>query len=221
MEVGYEMSIETYRKIDLLIFTLLAIILDAINVFAFNAFPLGGFSISLHIILSLISIIRWGYLGSVVAVLGGLSYSIITTFIGENEFSLQLITMEKVIPYTLGNLFIIACSLYFLKWKKSEIVNQTYLLILYVISGYVLICLGRSVLGLFFNQDFIFTFKEYGLRELFNAVIGIVIILIARKQEGMVEDVYEYLVRFQQSEKKHKLEVQKMEGSETHEKFDG
>jgi len=105
--------------------------------------------------------------------------------------------------------------------EKSEIVNQTYLLILYVISGYVLICLGRSVLGLFFNQDFIFTFKEYGLRELFNAVIGIVIILIARKQEGMVEDVYEYLVRFQQSEKKHKLEVQKMEGSETHEKFDG
>jgi hypothetical protein len=106
------------------------------------------------------------------------------------------------IIYSIGNLFV-ASNLILIKYAgKENICRNTYILIAYMLCGYLSMNIGRTLISLIFSLDFTNQFLRYIFSDALNAVIGLIIILIARKQDGIFEDQMAYLKRQNEGGKK-------------------
>lgn len=180
-----KISKQQYVLIDLIILTAIMCILMWAGKLARDAFPKEIFTISIVMPITLIAMMRHGALGVVTAAVGGLVYCIIN---GAKA--------DIYLVYIIGNSFIYINILWFKKISKQRIKQNIGLIIMYVISGYVLMNIGRSVLSLIFGYaPFIANTVRYFTTDALSAVMAIVIVLIANKQDGIFEDQMDYLVR--------------------------
>ena len=194
--MGGKISFGMYRSIDLTIFTVLMIIFEFFSVKGFEWFN-GIYALSLFLVLSLITMMRWGIYSIIPIIAGGLTYSLAHP----NG------TMETTIVYVVGNLFVLIALVWLIK-GQDKIKNQNYYLILFVLTGFFGYCLGRAFIGtLVFKKDFIDLAIGYLGTESLNAVISLVIIFIARKQPGILENQKQYVKKIQEEE--NSLEVER------------
>jgi len=174
-----------YVLIDILIFAIILCVLEAASRWALDLFPRELFTISVVLPITLIAMMRHGAWGAALAMLGGAVYCL------ANNASIDV-----YIVYIFGNACVAINLLWFKKAGKDKLMQSTGLIVLYVITGYVSMNLGRSVLALIFGYpQFFATMVRYFTTDALSAVMSIIIILIARRQDGVFEDQMVYLRR--------------------------
>jgi len=174
-------SFKTYRLIDLLILTGLLVIFEMLTSIAPSWFS-EKYYISLFFSLSLIVLMRWNA-WAIITILAGT-----VVFCFQNQGGLQ-----NYVIYIVGNLFILCNLLWFIKGKK--IFKKNHIVLFYVISGYLFVEIGRSLVALFFDAPFFSTLIGFLGTDLLNVLLTLLIVFIVRRQDGLFEDQIIYLKR--------------------------
>ena len=193
------MSLRRFKTMDILVFAVLAAVFEYINYFAST--NLQGFKLmflSYSVVLSLICVYRWGLIGSVVAMVGGLSACLASK---ATEPSLFL-------SYIFGNFIgLFVSSIIFIKIvKREKIKSNKFLLILYLLVCYVSVIFFRSLI-LSLYQENIFNYLLNSMRaeliiESLSFVISCFILLIAARKKGdIVVEMKAYIKEVQDSQK--------------------
>lgn len=191
-----KISFSTYRAIDITIFTVLMIIFEFFSVKGFEWLN-GIYALSLFLVLALITMLRWGIYSIIPIIAGGLTYSL----------AHPSGTLESTIVYVVGNLFVLLAIVWLIK-GQNKLKENNYYLILFVLTGFFGYCLGRALIGsIVFEKSFIELAIGYLGTESLNAVISFVVIFIAKKQPGILENQKQYVKRIQEEE--NSLEVER------------
>jgi hypothetical protein len=159
-----------------------------------------NYYISLYLSMSLIVLMRWN------------AWSIITILAGTVVYCLQNQgDFKNYITYLIGNSFILFNLLWFIKGK--HLFKKTHVVLFYVISGYLFVEIGRSLVALFFDAPFFSTFIGFLGTDLLNVLLALLIVFIVRRQDGLFEDQITYLKRMSERNEKDEssLEVNEYE----------
>ena len=178
------MSKGKFKLLDIAIFCMLAIAFEFINYYA--SARLGKYVIcflSYSIILSLISIYRWGVLGTAVGICGAIASCI----------SFKNFTLETLSIYISGNLSLALMCLFIKVFTHKKIKSNIGLLFLYLITGYVLVFTVRSLVGMIFGRDFISMFRDYFVTDSISVFISFIILLISRGKNGILTEMNQYV----------------------------
>ncbi|MDD6240008.1 MAG: hypothetical protein PUA93_00280 [Eubacteriales bacterium] len=182
------MSKQTYRIVDLALFTLIAAIVEAVNTYAFVHFKVTIYSISLSLCLGLIALFRWNAYGLIVAPIAGIvSVVVRTTLNGQSA------TTGLWLAMSIGNLGIGTSLLYFLHGKKDEVRNSPWKMALYYVTGFLSAEVLRSICQLGSGVNFGTVMLTYFAYDLLNLAFGGLVFFIACRQQNLVVDMNEYL----------------------------
>lgn len=181
-----------YRAADLTIFAVILCALEGvIGVAANKWFPEQLFTVTLVYALVCLVFMRWGAFGVIHAVLGGLTYALAN---GGDA--------KQYLIYGLGNAFAALTMLYVHFVGKERIRKNVWLTMAHVLLTYLTIAIGRTLTALIFEGNVIDLFAGFAGTDALSAVIGLIIVLICRKQNGLYEDQKLYLVRTQEQRMK-------------------
>jgi hypothetical protein len=190
------MTLKKYKFIDIVVFITLSVVFELLNYFAsvkwFSDFKLVFMSYS--IVLSLICIFRWGYVGALCAGFGGLAACAVA---GSND-------LVQYLAYGLGNLTVLIPAFIIQKFiGKKKIQENKLIQVAYVIVSFVVVIGFRCLIISLFNiQEFGSTFVESikleTVMESMSLLISILIMLIAgRKNGNMLVEMIGYIVDVQ------------------------
>ena len=187
------MSLKRYMCIDLAILGAILCGLELLNSAALQYFSGEVFTLSVVLPISAIVMMRWGAYGILHAAIGGIVYSIC------NHGG-----VSAYFAYILGNACIAINLVWFQKIGKAAVRQSALYTVLFVGSGYLAMNLGRAAIAAIWEgMPFIALVVRYLSVESLSAVIGIVAVLIARKQNGLFEDQVQYLLRIQEEGRQH------------------
>lgn len=180
------LSFKQYRAIDLGIMLVLLMAAEALIAYAARVwFPDEAYVLSPTVAIVCIVMMRWGGFAVVHAVGGGLALCIAS---GANA--------SQFAVYCIGNCFVLAALLLFKVWGKEKIRSKPFLAVLFAIAAFCGAQAGRWLVGLLLGGsagDIIILFATDSLSLLFAALI----VLIARRIDGLFEDQRAYLIRTQ------------------------
>ena len=205
------MTKEAFKKIDIAIFAIIAVILEVV-IYCISGFFKSDLPIfvSFSIILSLISIYRWGVFGSIVAVAGGIASAIVRSFNGLVNFNLFII-------YGLGNAFVALSYLLLIKPGRKKISENNLGLVGYELFGYTVVLIGRSIIALILTRSsFTSNFISYIAPECLGFVIGIVILMISNKPNGVLVEMNQYIIDVHKEMENDKLHLKKIKDSDSY-----
>lgn len=178
-------SFGQYRLADLFLFLLIMVVCEVINIFAVRQWFKGQlFTISVMLLVTLIVMIRWNWLGVFFPIIDGAVYCWMCGATGP-QFGV----------YILGNAFVSLIALLFLVVPKEKLTGHWYTTIGYAVLGYVLLVLGRTLVGLCFGWNFVDTLLGTLAGESLNLVFAIVGLLIVRRFNGMLTDQKKYVFK--------------------------
>ena len=185
------MSLAQYKTIDLTIFAAIVTALEIITRLALNFSPGEIFSFSSTLAVTLIVFVRWGKWGLIHAVLGGLAYTLI------NQADTKTIAI-----YCIGNLGISLALLVLKKFPHDKIRQSLDLRVLYCLVGFLGMCIARTVMAFILEGSISIVdyFIRYFSVDALNGVITVIVISIAAKQDGVLEDQLSYLYRISEEE---------------------
>lgn len=186
------LTFKQYRAADLTIFAVILCALEGVIGVAANAwFPEQFFTVTLIYALVCLVFMRWGAFGVIHAVLGGITYALAN---GGDA--------KQYLIYGVGNAFVALTILYVHFVGRERIRKNIWLTIAHVLLTYLAIVIGRTLMSLIFNQDVVNLFLAFAGTDVLSAVIGLVIVLICRRQNGLYEDQKAYLTRTQEQRMK-------------------
>lgn len=194
-EMG-NITFKQYRNIDLSIFAVLLIVSEWITTIAtrkwFAAQPV---AISTTLLFICICLMRWGGFAAIHACLGGLVFCFAS---GGN--------LQQYVIFAVGNLLTMLALLWFKAFKKEDVRQKPLTLTVFVISVYLLMHVGRWILTMIFGGDPAVIIAYLGT-DVISLLFTIIIMLILRKSDGMIEDQKAFLFR-QQRERQAEIEEQ-------------
>ncbi len=208
------MSKETFKMIDISLFSIIAIVLEVAIYFGSRAFKSElPIFVSFSIVLSLIAIYRWGILGSAVAICGGLASAIIQNMYG----TAGIVNNNLYLIYGLGNAFVALSYLLLLKPGRKKISSNTVMLVGYELFGYIAVIIGRSVISVILDGA---AFTSYILGflapESLGFVIGIIILIVANKPNGVLVEMNEYIRNIHEEMSRDKLHLKEIKESNSY-----
>lgn len=184
-----KLSFNTYKAFDITIFTLLTIFFEWFSMKGLSIFN-GMYYLSLFLVLSQIVMLRWKWYAIIPIIAAGVTRAIVAN--GGIDFS-------YIVMYGGGNLFSLISILWIYQFKEN--ITKGYYLILFVLTGFFGYCLGQTILGtILFNKNFIDLLISIASVESLNAIISLIVIVIASRQKGLLEDQKQYVLRTQQEE---------------------
>ena len=184
-----KLSFNTYKAFDITIFTLLTIFFEWFSMKGLSIFN-GMYYLSLFLVLSQIVMLRWKWYAVIPIIAAGVTRAIVAN--GGIDFS-------YIVMYGGGNLFSLISILWIYQFKEN--ITKGYYLILFVLTGFFGYCLGQTILGtILFNKNFIDLLISIASVESLNAIISLIVIVIASRQKGLLEDQKQYVLRTQQEE---------------------
>lgn len=195
-----QISVKQYRFTDLFIFAVILAISEVIGYFAAGAFPDEAiFTVSFSVVVILLVTLRWGWPSVIYALLAGL----ITCL-----FNIGSIDGRNWACYIIGNAFIALTLIprYLIGTKK--ITSSWWSIALFAIFGWLCVYLGKSLVwavgfaispveGLSAASGFVLFVQS----DLLSLVIGVLVMVLMRKLDGMTEDQNEFLKRFEDERK--------------------
>ena len=194
------MSLKKYKAVDLLVFTILAAIFELLCYYVTtNVDDFQVIFLSYSIVLSLISIFRWGLIGSVVVFVGGVASCIISS---ESNYT-------HYFAYGIGSVIgvvLVALLFQYLigreKLKKYPILLYVYLIVDFVVVIFIR-CLIVSLFNINnFSEVLISSLKNQFVMQSMCLVISLVILLIANRKNGdMVVEMKSYIKKVQDYQK--------------------
>ena len=186
------LSLKQYKAIDL---TLLAVILAVFEAIASLAaskwFPLQLFSLSPTIAVVCIVMMRWGGWAAIHAVVGGLSFCI-ATGAEPKHFAI----------YCVGNCAALFALLFFKKLGKKRVKDSAFITAGYALAAFCAVMVGRWAISLVFGGDPA-AIVDYFVADSLTLLFTVLVVLIARKPDGLFEDQKTYLIRTEDERKRH------------------
>jgi hypothetical protein len=182
------MSKKSFKFFDLLVFTLITAAAECIDVYVFNTFGNQIYALSIACAMGMIAIFRWNAWGLTVPVIAGASSVATRYFMG------QSVTLGLWLAYTVGYLGLAICLVWFLKKDKSTLNEDNGFKFGYYFSGYLAVELLRALCQLS-AASFWGIALQYFAYDLLNVVFGLLLFLIACKQENFVVDMNAYLIK--------------------------
>ena len=187
------LTFKQYRNIDLTILSFFLIISEAVTTVATNKwFAAQPIAISTTMVFICIVMMRWSGFAAIPAVLGGLVFSIVS---GGN--------LEQILIYSVGNLATLVALLWFKVWKKDDIRLGTFKLFFFTSSVYLLGQVGRWIISLAFGGS-LWNLVGYIASDIISLLFAVVLMLILRKVDGMIEDQKAYLFRLDRERKEER-----------------
>lgn len=194
------MSLKKYKAVDLLVFTILAAIFELLCYYVTtNVDDFQVIFLSYSIVLSLISIFRWGLIGSIVVFVGGVASCIISS---ESNYT-------HYFAYGIGSVIgvvLVALLFQYLigreKLKKYPILLYVYLIVDFVVVIFIR-CLIVSLFNINnFSEVLISSLKNQFVMQSMCLVISLVILFIANRKNGdMVVEMKSYIKKVQDYQK--------------------
>lgn len=209
------MSKDTFKMIDITIFSIIAIILEIAIYFGSQAVNsvsnLMPVFVSFSIILSLISIYRWGVIGSLVCVCGGLASAFAQqSSTGTFELNLYLI-------YGIGNACVGLSYILLLKGGRKKISSRMIYLVGYELFGYLAVIIGRSIIILLImHNSFTDNLLAFVGPECMGFVIGMLVLNIANKPNGVLVEMNEYIKSVHDEMREDKLHLKAIKESDSY-----
>ena len=97
--------------------------------------------------------------------------------------------------------------LWFKVFKKDEIRLDFFKLVIFVLSAYISMQLGRWLISLCFGGK-LWNLVGYLAVDVISLLFAVVLMLILRKQEGMIEDQKAYLFRLDRQKREEQEAAQ-------------
>ena len=197
-------SFGRYRATDLLIFAAILAAFGMISFFAFTEWFVTDSSryiFSISVPVTLLIMVRWNWYGMFYAAGDGLLYCILMLATGNMASGTEL---EYFLIYGLGSALIGLNYLMvkFMGYKK--IAGRWYFTLLYAVCGWVLLALGRAAVWACFGQGFLDGLLAFGGSDLLSLGMAVIILLVLRRLDGMMENQRDYLIRLDK-ERREKL----------------
>lgn len=178
-------SYNQYKLADLFIFLIIMCGCEMINVLAIRKwFPDMLFTISVMLLVTLIVIIRWNWLGILFPVID----AVIFCWMNGGE-------AWQFGHYILGNAFVALTGLLFLVVPKEKVIGRWYWTALYALCGFAMLLLGRSIFGAVFGQGFVLSLKVAVMSESLNFAFALIGLLVLRRVGDMLCDQKKYLFK--------------------------
>ena len=176
------MTIKKFMTMDLIVLSILAIIVDVIGYFASKS-DLVFFYISLSIPIMLIAYIRWGYKAFVINIVVLLLHLVLygtTKVLGTMIYSISILSLA-------------IAMVWFRIVSRSSIKKEVFLITLYFLTGYLTLFLMQALAQYAISKDVQWT--TLIIRHAVNIVLGWVILMIASRQEDLMVDMHQYLLK--------------------------
>ena len=103
---------------------------------------------------------------------------------------------EQYLVYIIGNCAALSAMVWFKIWSKDKIRESYFKTFVFAASAYVAMQLGRWLLSLPFNAR-LDTLVVYLATDIVSLLFTVVVMMIMRNTEGMLEDQKAYLFRLQ------------------------
>lgn len=178
-----------YRLVDILLFTVIMAVFEAVNVFAITKwFPNMLFTVSLMFTVTLIVLVRWNFWAAVFPVLHGILYCAFLS-------ATKSVGIEDYVIYAVGSSFILFSWFLFKAIPKEKLFKKWYLTLIYPAVAFALVLLGRAAVAACFGKNFLGYLGNSVFTESVNIVFAALALLILRRADGMLEDQKTYLKR--------------------------
>ena len=195
------LTFKQYRNIDLFIFAVLLAISEAVTTVATNKwFYAQPVAISTTILFICIIMMRWGEWALIHAALGGLVFCIAS---GAQP--------QQYVIYIVGNCFAVLAALWFIPFGKENIRKNPFKLFVFTLSAYVMAQVGRWIVSLIFSGK-IDAIIVYLTTDIISLLFTMVIIMLMRNTDGMIEDQKAYLFRLQREREEKNAPVPEYTG---------
>lgn len=202
-------SFGRYRATDLLLFAVILVAFDVIMFFAYTTwfgedsswYEPTRYLFSLMVPITLLVMVRWGWYGVFYAVFDGLLYCLMW-LLKLDDVSSQMV-LYYVLTYGIGNAFIILSYIMVKFMGYKRIASTWYFTALYALSGWVAVIIGRTVVAACFGYNL---FVDFVVADILSLFISIIVMLVMRKLDGMMEFQKDYLIRLDK-ERKEKLQA--------------
>lgn len=185
-------SIQQYRITDLFIFAFMLAVAEVLSYFAVKWFPSGAtFAFSFMIPITILVMLRWGWQAVFFPVISGTLYCALNR--GAGYFYLIYIVGSLAIMLALIPIKLIGTKRIASTWWSTALI---------VCLGWLLVYLGRASVFAFVSLGGMtgyapsVGFQSYAGADILSLGMAIVILLVLRKFNGMVEDQIEYLKRY-------------------------
>lgn len=182
-------SLRQYRLTDLFIFAAILVVFDLLAYYAPKFMPNSAvFTFMLTVPMVVLVMIRWGWPSVFFAIGDGIAISLMY-----NANSWQ-----SYVSFVCGNSCIMLLLIVIKFIGKQKITEKWYFSVLFVVSAWILSNLGTSCVQAICGYDFLTCLGgNFGIsvNGLMSLAIGVVLILILRKLDGMFEDQKHYLLR--------------------------
>ena len=189
-------SLKKYRMTDLFIWGLILCVFETVVLKAGTSlFPSQPYTVSLVPAVVAIVYMRWGLYGMAHAFLGG----VVICLASGLETGLK-----QVAVYAFGNL-LSAIVLLWLKGREKDIRDSVLLSAIFASAVALLMQVGRGVVSLILG-DTISWAISFVATDVLSGVFAIILVLIARKMDGVFERQISYLLRVQEAEKEARSE---------------
>lgn len=189
-----QISLKQYRLTDLFLFALFLAFAELAAFLAVLWMPGEAiYTVSFMVPIVLLVMARWGWQSVFYAVASGL----IVCLMG-----LKNISGHQWATYLLGNAFIALMLIPRYLIGVDRIASKWWSTALFAAGGWLSVYLGRSIvfaisyaISPIANKTAASGFFEFAIYDLLSLVIGVVVMLIMRKLDGMMEDQKSYLRR--------------------------
>ena len=185
-----QITFKQYRTIDVLILVALTIIFEAIATLATAKwFALQPVAVSIGLAMVCVVMMRWGWQAAIAAFASGFTFCILSGA-----------TVQQFVIYCIGNVFALLGMAWFKVFGKEGIRQSMWCIALFVSTAYVGQVLGRSFIAIAFGDN-ISTIVTFATTDIMTLVFAVLVIILFRKTEGMLEDQKAYLLRLDKQKK--------------------
>lgn len=178
-------SFKQYRAIDLVILAVILCFAEAIITKAATDWFPGHYTLSPTIAVVCIVMMRWSGFAAIHAMLGGFTFCMASASgASASQFAI----------YCAGNLLMLLPLILIKILGKQKIRDSAFITVCYTVLAFFGAQTGRWLVSLFFGKqaDAIIMFIA---TDLITLLFSIVVMLIARKVDGLFEDQKAYLIR--------------------------
>lgn len=187
-------SFRQYCLTDLFLFAVILIAFELLLHYALKAFGASAvFIFSPLLPIVLLVMMRWGWPAVFYAVFDGLLYCLLNLKTQGFEKSFFAI-------YIIGNAAVMILLLMTKFMGRDKIRGKWYFSLLFTVAGWLAIVLGRAIVAACFGKSFVGVILNQ-FTEPMSLALGLVIILVMRRLDGMFESQKSYLLRLDKERK--------------------
>ncbi len=179
-------TVSQYRAIDISLFTLMALISEALLVSAAKRwFPIEAYTVSATAALTAIVMVRWGPWAALPAAAGGLAGCLAAGAVP-----------TQYAVYCLGNQLALLMLLPLRRLGDERLRTDALRAMGFGLGTLLLMQLGRALVALAFGAA-LSAVAGFFLTDAVSALFTVIIMWIVRRLDGMLEDQHHYLLRVQ------------------------